>query len=275
MRFEMGMVFYCAHFYLLVMSNVHEQLRVLIEQLLEQEAAAETEPKKSKPKAKKAPSGPPPEATKKDVFGTHLFGDRRGIKKDPDTPQEDDFYVALKRHVVDNTSDRILKIAPQLLALKDAGKYAEFLQPPNEPLYRFVSNISPNLAAERLGMNVDELKSQPHVPVSAKGNLAPYQPRKGIASWSTEPSGLDGFVNASPGQVVILFKTSPQSGNFVLNPYKLHDIVDPAIASYLSQENEVISVGDVSVEAAAFYYSTSWKLNHGSANLLKALVELV
>lgn len=274
MRFEMGMVFYCAHFYLLVMSSVHEQLRVLIEQLLEQEAATETEPKKSK--AKKAPSGPPPEATKKDVFGTHLFGDRRGIKKDPDTPQEDDFYKALKVHVVENSSDRILRLAPQLLALKNAGKYKEFLEPPNEPLYRFVSNIEPELAAHRLGMPVDQIKSQPHVPVAANGSLTPYSPRKGgMASWSTDPSGLEGFVNPSPGQVVILFKTSPQSGNFVLNPYKLHDVVDATVANFLAQENEVISVGSVAVEAAAYYYSKSWKQNHGAGSLLKSLFQLV
>lgn len=219
---------------------------------------------------------PPPEADKDDAFGTHLFGNQRDIEEDPNTPEEDRFYDALDDHVVSNESGRLGAIIPQLLDFKNQGKYAEFLEPPDKPLYRFLSDIPVELAAQRLGMPVEEVKKMSGEVFQSTGSPAPYSPRKGLASWSTEPTKLSGFVKpAYRNSVVLLLKTNKNNGNFVLNPYSLKKATTDVMKAYLENENEVVSYGDVAVDEAAFLYIDADGTDLTSREVTNLLIDAV
>ncbi len=213
------------------------------------------------------PKQVPPDAESDDPFGTHLFGNARQIEDDwDDTDFEEEFFKALNKHVTDNFSSALEKIGQKLLSVKNTGKYAKYLVPANEPVYRFMSNVTIEKASSIFGMSVDQIMKAfdqaPDKIVEVNKSFPLSDNQNKVRSWTTNPYGSDMeyFVKPNMDMLNIVFRVDQPGDNFVLNSKELSDALlngGTSDARYvgvnLQSEKEVISIGPVTVNKAAFY----------------------
>lgn len=207
-----------------------------------------------------------PEAPKDASFGQYLFAPvRRDLdpseRQESNTPMEDLFFDALRSHY-NGSPDKLGKLAADIKNMTDRGWYENILTPPEETVYRYVSDVSTKVAARILGTSVAELEKSalkfPGVPQSYGPGIikpgGPWSGGSGISSWSTKldsewveedltPSPLQ------PGQSAIILAADAGEGtNFFINPSGVEKVED--LPEYAYYQNEVIAYGPVQYAAA-------------------------
>lgn len=212
------------------------------------------------------------EASKDDIFGEFLFGDQRAetrASKEKNTPEEDDLLDSLASWINDTHHTALSSNFEEAWKLVRQGKYEKFLKPDEErPVYRIVHGFN---VAKALGLTsnptfqkkIEDLKNGielqkvlDNIPFKVDIPISYPPPNKKLQSWGIEPLILQNFLRG--GEVNILMKTvpNPSNGKFLLNPYEMTSNLRPkdsdhvAMINMLSTEGEVISFGDVKVQAA-------------------------
>jgi len=219
------------------------------------------------------PQKVPPDAESDDPFGTHLFGNARQIEDDwDDTDLESEFFKSLYSHIADNESEEFSKLAKKLLAIKNSGKYSKYLVPSSEPVYRFLSDVSVSKAASILGIPEKMIVNDTNEVIEVNKSFPLSDKEDLVRSWTANPysHAISGFVNLHEKSVNIVFRVDSPGNNFILNCDTISTILlgKGSDASHLGtliwKEKEVVSVGPVVVNKAAFYYCNSLKDKHKS-----------
>lgn len=204
-----------------------------------------------------------PEAPVDAPFGQYLFADpkkkiRRDEVEEADTDLEEKFLSALRSLYDYNDKNPIISlIRTNLNDLKEKGFYRDYLQPPNQTVYRGIT-VDLITAANILNVSLDELnKIEEGIEVvyNKPGilNIKEEDNKWGneIMSWSLKKSvASNGLRFMFNNKVGLLFVANPNesSNNFFLNPRNILKKFDPSKISpkgYLAREMEVISFGPV------------------------------
>jgi len=204
-----------------------------------------------------------PEAPKDSLAGEYLWADpEQQLRKDgveePDTTIEKKVLAGLRSWYVNAFAGSIKKILPFIDAFIAEGYFDKYFTPPKRPVYRYLSNLTPDVASSLLGIPVDEIFSQPNqiVTLDFGGVISSKQE---FSSWSIDPTLEDMSAYTWPRKdyVSILLKASPQENKFLLNPTELVKTFEPDFFSeFLEKEMEVIGVGDIEFDKAAFWFPT-------------------
>lgn len=203
---------------------------------------------------------PEPEANEEDPFGKYLFGQKRKLPE-PDTREENYFEKSFEDFVLGNEHSSLSQMLPELIKLKNEGKYSEYLQPPQGNVWRIISGLTVGAASSILNVSPEIIQTMAKQdrailsPVTGFTYASGYGSRN-VASWTNrlEYADLEAFIESYPESVTILLQSDTSSGEFIFNPDGMKKIVSDEVKLFLENEEEVISTGNVVITKAAFYY---------------------
>ena len=218
----------------------------------------------------------------KEAFGDYLFAPSRiDLKaknvKEKNTKIEETIFDALMQHYAGNSS-KLEKNIQTIISNKNHSDYKKFLMPENKPLYRLVFLDKNDLEANNIS---DESMSENKLAYfkSGGGTLKPH--KKMLQSWtqSLTKNFIIDFLQGSdhvllPKIGLAIFKVSGPKDNFILNPKNMSEYIDfghSVINRFVSQEQEVISYGDVSYDSATVLFNGTDK----SVDLKKHIGKLI
>lgn len=212
-----------------------------------------------------------PEAPADAPFGQYLWAPNRkdleGEEKwEDNTPIENRFRDALFQHY-QGDPDMLGSLAAKVKNMVAQGWYEKILAPPEETVYRYITNVPTETAARILGTSVGDLEKDalkyPGIPQShGSGMMKPggsWSGTSGISSWSTQLDwewiSLDLTPPpVQPGETAILLAADAGSGtNFFINPSNIHNV--ERLPDYAYYQNEVIAYGPVK-------YARAWVLTN-------------
>jgi len=205
-----------------------------------------------------------PEAPKNSIAGEYLWADpMNGVRRDDAVEKDSKDEVKALRGIqgwyITGLQGPIKKALPVIQQLVDEGHYKKYFNPPNTPMYRWLSRMEPTTVAKVFNLDIDELLANKNqVQVFGPGTLR-AQRGKSVTSWTVEPSleMLKQMSSPRPYYTTVLVKARPNFGgnNFLLNPTELLRTFDPELfSSFLEEEMETIAVGDVHYESVVVLY---------------------
>ena len=202
-----------------------------------------------------------PEAPEDAPFGQYLFApDRKDLageeKKESNTDAEMHFRDALFDHYLGD-SYLLGTLAQKVKAMVDKGWYTKILAAPETTVYRWISDVSMEAAANMLKTSVEDLEE-------SAGRATKYGPGvmvpggiigadSKIHSWTTkldeewiladlQPPPLQ------PGQTAMILVARTSRRNFFINPKGIADV--ERMPRYAYYQDEVISHGPIEFETA-------------------------
>lgn len=204
-------------------------------------------------------------------YGKYLFAPQRiehgddSVPPEENTPSEEAIAVALNQHYF-GRHDAINNLIDNI---KDNSEnYPQFLLPPRryKNAYRTMT-VAPDVMERVFGIKLtqDDMDGQVHT-ISNNAVLGPFRGRKAF-SWTLDPGILFGLLKdwgsffhtdwvskrIPSGGFVILISAPVQGNNFVLNPFM---IKKTGLAGKFDYEMEVLSTGNVTINAISYFYFT-------------------
>ena len=214
-----------------------------------------------------------PEAPKDAPLGQYLFAPiRDDVPNEPNTNLENQIQNDLTRHYAGTGNPgNIEKSLVQLFDFEKKGMYKKLLEPPAGLVYRYISNIKPEVASALFlnDLPVEQITEEPNKAFYVSPIGIVEQPsaassvkrgKTNLSSWTTSPrnSAFSNFTETSSGRVAVLMVADVKSNNFVLNPENMSQFAKSLSMYTIEDEQEVIAYGPVNVvEASAIYIKES------------------
>jgi len=191
-------------------------------------------------------------------FGKELFGQELGRpKKDPETNTKDENELKrdVQRHYQGSMED-LSPWIPELVRLRDAGKYKNVLQVPSK--YKYAYRAMGDIELGQLGQMMPDSESsdrlyetsfEPNKLYSVAG--ANYmESGKPHSSWTVEFEAIKkiyedwgGFGFGQRTSFIVFLRAPIKTNNFILNPD-----VTGFLSKQYDYQREILSIGDVSCD---------------------------
>jgi len=226
----------------------------------------------------------PPDGPKSGPFGQYMFADQReDTPGEPNTTEEDRLVSALYDHY-HGRPEALQSWIGELVELRKL--YPSFLKPPkrNKRAYRML--IVPPSSLSSIVGETEESFFDGEVHYSEGGHHTGEFRGRNFFSWTLEPDvffGLKSQWNSvfasdwtkrsvgNEGFVVFVY-ADIDSNEFLLNPDKINKT---SLAGKHSYQSEVISVGEVELRGASFFYFDENTSTDEENMLIKRAIDMI
>lgn len=188
-------------------------------------------------------------------YGQVLFAPQRTDtpSREPNTPEEDDAWDAFQQHYFGGNDQDLNALMPEILAAKQSGKYADFLNVPDKypTAYRLMADVPEDVL---LHMLAQPLGSAPRGVIHGGTYRAKNDPVN-VSSWTVDPAVIIPLVDdfgtlyrrhPVSFHVILVADIGENREQFLINPDKYK--AAPTLAGHFSYQKEILSTGVVALK---------------------------